>query len=366
MALAKHFLVAACAGLCLTICLPGDAWAKKGLHPETAQERLRADQYGQKAFSLMLDRKASQAIGMLDVLIKQNPQSASLYTWRARIQVEAVFDRSMQYDQKLAIHNAERDLAKALTLDDTVSNIYLVRARLAIFDQLEDKALLDLNKSIELDGKNVSAHLWRAQLLEGEGKAKEALKDLDAAVNVLPGSDTLSRRALVRRHVLDFKGSIEDYNSAYKMEPAQFLLVKRGEAYELAKQYDKAILDCRAAIKTNMKATDEISCRKRIARMYLAMNKPDLAAKELDVVLKMNPEDLASIGKHLECTKKLKDWKAALSDVNKLLDFESRYDGYYKERAEIYRALGNANAAAADEAKYKELHKKTEAPLQYQ
>ncbi len=80
---------------------------------------------------------------------------------------------------------------------------------------------------------------------------------------------------------------------------------------------------------------------------------------------KMNPEDMASIGKHLECAKKTKDWQAALADVNKLLEFETQYDGYYRERADICRALGRADLAAADDKKAIELHKKNAGKLRY-
>ncbi len=292
---------------------------------------------------------------LIDRAIKQNPQSASLYAHRARLILENRVDRGNGAIDRAAIKKIEQDLKESLVLDDTVSDAYYVRARLSILESDEATALKDLSRAIELCPANLRAHLWRADILEGDGKYGEACKDLDAAVKLVPGGEMHMKRALLKRHAGDLKGAIEDYTIALKGGPASFIYSRRADVYEQARQFEKAIADQRKSLETNDNPSDRVNSRKKIARMLLEMKHYGEAASEFETILRMNPDDFPSIGSHLTCQMKMKNWSAALADVNKLIGWESGYAGYYRQRAEIYRALGKAELAALDEKKAQQL-----------
>ena len=347
----------ACAGLLAAPDSTAQSAAHRASKPERAPIVTEADVICVKAEELTRNGQCETAIALLNRAIRQHPDCASLYGWRARLKCSAALDSTNTLRQKALLVQVEHDIAQALALDKTVSNAYYARARLELLEPNEEKALKDLGKAIELDGKNLPARYWRSQMYEGEGKYDAALKDLDVMVNAQPTRDTLTKRALMRRHARDFKGAIDDLTHALKLEPSFIIFVRRGDVYEQVNENEKAIADFREALKSPVQEKDRASLHKKLARIYFELKRYAEASKELEAVLAIYPGELQSTGTHLTCQMKLKKWDAALKDANSLIEWENGYYGYYRQRAEIYRNMGKADLASADEQKAKQLQK---------
>ena len=116
---------------------------------------------------------------------------------------------------------AEQALTKGLTLGDDVAYCWRGAARALLGRRKE--ALRDLDRAVELFPTDAEAGVWRAGTLRLEGRYKEALRDLDGII-ASKGVRLWARvnRALVREALGDKAGMEEDFN-ALSAEVRKFL-----------------------------------------------------------------------------------------------------------------------------------------------
>ncbi len=81
---------------------------------------------------------------------------------------------------------AETAANKALSLDPTLADSYLVLAVLSTTVKEHDKALEFVNRAIQLDPNGVDAHMTAANVLIYAGKIEEALKEAEIAIRLNP------------------------------------------------------------------------------------------------------------------------------------------------------------------------------------
>ena len=112
---------------------------------------------------------------------------------------------------------AKQAVKKALELDSSLAEAYAVRGLLALFDEWDFVAAeKDLTKALELEPNNDMAHWVRANLYTYTGRFELALKEIETAQGIAPGTSTYERErgkipyyarrydeaiALLKRHV---------------------------------------------------------------------------------------------------------------------------------------------------------------------
>ncbi|MDO8805553.1 MAG: tetratricopeptide repeat protein [Elusimicrobiota bacterium] len=116
---------------------------------------------------------------------------------------------------------ALKALTKGLALGDDVAFCWR-GAALTLLGRRKE-ALRDLDRAVELFPTDAEAGVWRAETLRLEGRLAEALRDLDGII-ASKGSRTWARvnRALVREALGDKAGMTEDFN-ALSPEVRKFL-----------------------------------------------------------------------------------------------------------------------------------------------
>lgn len=303
-----------------------------------------------------------KAFEIADVGVRKYPQAAELYAWRATAKLRASFEMGNGND-KVALLQIQKDMEKALSLNPNLSQAYYVRGRLKVIESNEKAAIEDLSKAIMLDPKNILARFWRAQLYEGEHQENLALQDLDFIIKIAPAEPFYVARALLKRHMKNFAGAIADYNIAEKMENKAYFYIKRGDCFTEAKLYEKAAADYTTGLTKNPNPSEITFLRMKRARVYDDLGKFAESEKDYAVILKKNPDDLRALTKHLHCCMVLKRHADALKDVNALIEFDDQYNGYFAQRAQIYRALGKTDLAEQDEKTAQRLLKKNNAPI---
>lgn len=304
----------------------------------------------------------SKAFTLADQAIRKFPQVAEFYAWRATAKLRLTYEVGGG-NNKEAVIEIQKDVDKALSLDKNSSQAYYVRGRLKVIEPDEKAAIADLSKAIALDPKNLYARIWRAELYEGEHQEKLALQDLDYAIKCAPLESYYLVRALLKRHMKDFAGAIADYNVAEKMGNKSYFYIKRGDCYTEAKQLEKAAADYTTGLTKNPTPSEIIFLRMKRARVFDDLKRFADSERDYAAILKSNPEDLRALTQHLNCCMILKRPSEALKDVNALIEFDDQYNGYFAQRAQIYRALGKTELALQDEKTAARLLKKNNAPI---
>lgn len=120
---------------------------------------------------------------------------------------------------------------------------------------LRKEAVDDLNKAIELEPANVASHVLRGRVYFEDGMYSEAVNNLDAALKVDPKfAPAYALRANAYLKLKEYSKAVDDANTLLQMDPKSALgLYLRGAANNGLKNYDAAIKDCTDAIAANPK-----------------------------------------------------------------------------------------------------------------
>ena len=121
----------------------------------------------QKAY-LLSDKQDDAAAELLfDEVVKQYPDSAKVYFYRA--------DFRYRTDSK---SGALKDIDKAIFLDDSVATFYTMKAKLYLTIEYIEPALQLTNKAIALDSSLTEAYWIRANIYSYYQKNEEAIADM--------------------------------------------------------------------------------------------------------------------------------------------------------------------------------------------
>jgi tetratricopeptide (TPR) repeat protein len=161
-----------------------------------------------------------------------------------------------RYDEAIA------DATKAIALIPESANAYAVRGSGYRLKGLNDQAIIEYNKALEL--KSTAA--VRAIIVSDRGKAFEnkamhdaAITDFSQAIALNPNfaSGYNSRAWSLHKKGEDAKG-LPDIEKALTLEPTSAVYIEtRAEIFEKLGERDKAVADYRAALKLD--PTDDVS-----------------------------------------------------------------------------------------------------------
>jgi tetratricopeptide (TPR) repeat protein len=141
--------------------------------------------------------------------------------------------------------------------------------------------------------------------LSEAGKAAEALKVYDSAVEADPGLASARRaRGAARGRAGDFRGALEDLSAAVRIEP------RCAPAWNDLGLTCEILGDAEGALGCFMEAVrrnpDHVPAWKNIGRLYGMMDQPEKALEHLRKAAELKPDDFEA---HLGCALALRDLK---------------------------------------------------------
>jgi tetratricopeptide (TPR) repeat protein len=206
---------------------------------------------------------------------------------------------------------AEKFLKQAIALDKNCSKAYCRLAEIALLQDRLEESLTYVNQSLKCPVKYSSAYLLRARVL-----------------NMLKRYDQAYKAAL------DAEKYMGKFVSVYSTKAGILAQMGRyAEAAEAFRQSDR------------YHASDW--ARHQIINCLIKAGKPEEALKETARLLAIVPNDPDAFRLRSSIYKQLKNYHAALKDLDKVIAIEPSSIAY-KERADLYARMGNMEKSKAD------------------
>lgn len=275
---------------------------------------------------------------------------------------------SLNYEQALV------DINKVLDLDPKDAKAFQLRSQVHLGLQQIEKVVEDIDKSIELNPYELTSYIFRAVVyFTFDGNIKNIIRDITTAINLAQSKETISGLYAFRANILeinkDYLQSIDDINSAIKLEPDNKLLklmrinlyikanklrialqecdaflkgknskdikplLFRSMVYRCLGRFDDALKDANRAIElTKLKSAESYRLR---AVIFSARNNNAKGLQDMNVAVNISPKD--SLNYFLRCYIHLRnrDYASGLKDINRAIELEPSND-YYIARSIIF------------------------------
>jgi tetratricopeptide (TPR) repeat protein len=266
-----------------------------GVYAEQAVPPL---QRGRRAF---LQRDHARALFYLNEAIRLEPENADAYSLRG-----------LAHAARGESDAAKSDFDEAIRLNPEDVKAYLERARVLAAQKNHRAAAADYSKCIELDPVEPEHFTARAGVYEKLREGKKAEADYTDAIRLAPTPQTHNDRALHYLFRGMYQDALADCNKAVEADPAYAMgHYHRACAYDGLGDSDRAIASASEALRIEFRFHEALALR---GRLYA----------------------------------RKKEYQAALIDFSQAIQFAPSTADYYRWRAEVLQALGEANLAAQD------------------
>ncbi|MEW6027106.1 MAG: tetratricopeptide repeat protein [Planctomycetota bacterium] len=271
--------------------------------------------------------------------IRENDERA-----RRRAEAKAVLDRA-EYaslaDKKIEI--AE----KALKIDPTFAEAYLVMG-MAYNDKFnENKALECFNRAIELAPESAPAYYERALIMADRKLQQKALADFEMVVKYEPESHIGHfARGYIEKTQGKFDEAVRSFTRAININQ-NFLraYVHRADIYRDKKEFAKAISDFTRTINLGYKAV-EIYCAR--GQAYYDLKDMDKAVADFTEAIRNNSTFVVAY--HMRgCAYDYKgEPDRAIADFTEAIRLDPKYSNAYYNRGIVYSGRAEYDKAIAD------------------
>ncbi len=188
-------------------------------------------------------------------------------------------------DADLAKRSVERSIPLLEEDPDQLSEAYQVRAGMS---KSRDEAMENLNKSLELNPRNLEAWRARGVLYMSGGEFEKALEDLQGLLDRNP-DDLLAHQAIAQalRQMKQLDAAKEHLNQVIQADPDAALAYNmRARIEEEQGQLDAAVEDLNQAIRIQPRDLGAVLSR---GRLRAAQAQFDLARSDIDRALQLQP-----------------------------------------------------------------------------
>ncbi|HJT29826.1 MAG TPA: tetratricopeptide repeat protein [Pyrinomonadaceae bacterium] len=295
--------------------------------------------------------RTEQAIAALDELIKQYPNNADAYYFRASLK--------MQADPAQAL----TDYDKVIELKPDSGPAYNQRAFLRMANNDTAGALKDLDAAIAHNFKDDSVYYLRGQLRWQMGELKPALSDLDEAIKLNPGNPRVysSRGELllvlqeVDRSLADFNYLIKWYETDPSARPAP--KPKRESKSQLgptptsdSKAFVVEIVQETINLAPGAKEMAPTIANAYVNRGLILTNRENhvAALSDFDKAIRIDPANMWAFYHRANEYEYKGDLPTALADIDKAIQIDSKNDNLLVERGVILLLMGRDKDAQAD------------------
>ncbi|MHA1112870.1 MAG: tetratricopeptide repeat protein [Promethearchaeota archaeon] len=234
------------------------------------------------------------------------------------------------------------DFSSAIAMDSELAEAYALRGEVIWRSSTNyDDALVNLDKSIELDPSKELYYVTRGIIWDMKGEYEEAISDYNRAIELNPEFVyAFSHRGITYRDHGEYKKALQDFDMAIELNPADArAYYNRGTGYqylgdfEVINEYDDAALaDYNAAIAdydTAIEKDEEYEWAYFYKGQVLQILKRyDEAILEYSNVLELNPLNPDAYKWRGYCFMVLGDFQSAVDDLQSSLDIlPVQYDG---------------------------------------
>lgn len=226
-------------------------------------------------------------------------------------------------------------------------------------------ALKDLDAAVEIDPKYGAGYLWRGTAYSQLEQWNKAVEQFTLAIKNGAANDPscYKRRGEAYEAMGKFDLALKDFGKHIELRGRPDFSHAHRKAYQKEKWLQAYVL--RAKVYFNLKkyqlAVDDLTKGAAIgpfsdslyllmADCHIKLNKPELAVKDYATIIAANPEDDEAYEKRARLLLSMKKFNDALKDASAAIE---NYPGenparLYKLRAEIYTKIGKNNLAQED------------------
>jgi tetratricopeptide (TPR) repeat protein len=296
------------------------------------------EDYYAKGKSSYDNKKYSESAGYFSQFITKNPDNAEGYTARA-----------YSYFMLEDFDNAIKDFNKSEALGNGSDTILFMRAESYIKQKNYNDAIVDLKSALEKNNKNNAA-------LNELGNVYYFLGDFKNSQDAYVKSIEMTQTAEMYEKLAKVNLKLKAYSQAVSNMQKAVLLDSTNVAYfntlGLAYYYSKDTLNSYAAFKKALDLDSNfVYARYNLARYYYDVGSYESAASDFTKVIKIDPPDLsdAEMYKLRGMTYvKLKDYNLALKDLEMSVKLNPEDADAVYSKGYVLLNMGNDTAALAD------------------
>jgi tetratricopeptide (TPR) repeat protein len=273
--------------------------------------------YASAGFAALDEGQYSLALDYFHKALTFDPNSDAAYGGQAVVEF-----RLAQYDSAIA------DARKAIQLSpDTHPEAYLLIGTLADRDGDHDARIAYMTKAIAILPTYAEAYAGRGHGYMDERKYNQALDDFNEAISLKPTLASVLKPNFVIVYVErasnsmkrgEYQAGIKDLAKALQLDPENArALGDLGDAYDVTKQYDKAVVILTEDIAVN---PDYFFAYTDLGIAYLNMGKDDLALTDLNKAIELGDNAYTTYFVRGEVYQRKSNNAAALADYQKSLE----------------------------------------------
>ncbi len=255
--------------------------------------------------------------------------------------------RALEHDAK-AVTEALALFDRAVTAKPDAPLSYLVRCRFKLSTNRKEDCINDADQAVQLtqqkSAEALTLRAWARRVCSTD--LKGAKKDLDAALALdATWAAALGQRALVRFEEGDPKKAEEDVKAALQIDEGEpFALCAEAELLAQPKANSlnfvtdsKKLSDARKALRAAMERDDRfIQAILLHARLALKDLDYDMALREFNRILELDPQNPYALGNRGEIYIRQKNYDAARKDLEKAIEVDPKYERALFIRGKLY------------------------------
>jgi tetratricopeptide (TPR) repeat protein len=312
------------------------------VEPDTAEE------FETRASRRYDEARYDQAISDYSAALRIDPKLTS-----------AMINRGWAYTLKEDYETAKADFDAALKIDPEMRGAYTGRGTSLREQGKFDEAIADFTEAIRRDATDADTYERRAKCYFELGRHEEALKDRNRAVELAPDSQVyMMGRGQSLRMLRRFDESRRDFEKAIALDPGMGEnYYELGYVYFDQGLYDQAALFFTMAHERDPSATAYLNMR---GMAHTRMERYSEAAADYAEAIRLAPQKSLYYWQQGMAMWNLDRYQESLDCFSKYIELEPQDPTGYKERADVYEAMGQTAAAEADRRKYRELGGKDE------
>lgn len=189
-----------------------------------------AEEFIKRGKELLEKKEYYAASQAFDAAVKLDPQSATAYCFRGKLQVER--------------EKGNADLSKAIELKPDYADAYYERGLKNDLGNDRAAALRDYNKAIELNPRFLEAYRTRAVLYLLDGKGALAIADYTKIIDLKPDGESYYMRGNSHLEIGQNAKAVVDLTKSIKLDPTYYWsYMQRAKAYRNLQQFKLAQAD---------------------------------------------------------------------------------------------------------------------------
>lgn len=180
-----------------------------------------------------------------------------------------------------------------------------------------------------------------------QGKYQKALIDINRAIELFPSyAKAYYNRGTVYLNLMEYPAALQDLNRAIKLDPAYMMaLSNRGIVYYRLKNYNTAVADFSTAIGLDSRYAPAFNNR---GSAYMELNKYNDAIADFNKAIELDRKYASAYYNRGKTYYILEKYRKALTDLDMVIGLDPRNMLAYRNRALCYEKLGERDRAVTD------------------